>query len=60
MIRSDFPPDGSTYEGGKSDGWQYQVRFAGANLQATFDMIRTFLEDEGYEDVPLPADAKEL
>jgi hypothetical protein len=60
MIRSDFPPDGSTYEGGKSDGWQYQVRFAGANLQATFDMIRTFLEDEGYGDVPIPADAKEL
>ena len=60
MIRSDFPPDGSTYEGGKSDGWQYQVRFAGANLQATFDMIRTFLEEEGYADVPIPADAKEL
>ena len=60
MIRSDFPPDGSTYEGGKSDGWQYQVRFAGANLQATFDMIRTFLEEEGYADVLIPADAKEL
>jgi hypothetical protein len=59
MIRSDFPPDGSTYEGGKSDGWQYQVRFAGANLQSTFDMIRVFFEEEG-QDVPLPADAKEL
>jgi hypothetical protein len=60
MIRSDFPPDGSTYEGGKCDGWQYQVRFAGSNLQATFDMVRTFLEDEGFEDVPIPSDAKEL
>jgi hypothetical protein len=60
MIRFEFPPDGSTYEGGKSDGWQYQVRFAGANLQTTLDMIRVFLEDEGYADVPIPANAKEL
>jgi hypothetical protein len=60
MIRFDFPPDGSTYEGGKSDGWQYQVRFTGANLQTTLDMIRVFLADEGYADVPMPTTAKEM
>ncbi len=60
MIRDDFPPEGSTYEGGISDGWQYQIRFAGSNLQSSLDMIRTFLEEEGYADTPLPKTAAEL
>jgi hypothetical protein len=60
MIRDDFPPDGSTYEGGISDGWQYQIRFAGSNLQSTLDMVRTFLEEEGYADIPMPKTAEEL
>ena len=60
MIRDDFPPEGSTYEGGISDGWQYQIRFAGSNLQNSLDMVRAFLEEEGYADVPLPKTAHEL
>ena len=60
MIREEFPLEGSDYEGGKSDGWQYQVAFSGTNLQASYDMLRAFLSEEGYETVPLPRDAKEL
>jgi hypothetical protein len=57
MIKDEFPPEGSRYEGGISDGWQYQVRFRGANLQASLDMIKIFLQEEGFGDVPLPENA---
>ncbi len=60
MIREEFPLEGSNYEGGKSDGWQYQVAFSGTNLQASYDMLRDFLQQEGYEDVPLPLYAPDL
>ena len=60
MIREDFPPEGSLYQGGISDGWQYQTRFAGSKLQASLDMIRVFLDEEGYEDIPLPRTTEEL
>jgi hypothetical protein len=60
MIREDFPPTGSTHEGGLSDGWQYQIRFRGSNLQATFDMVKAFLTEQGYADLPLPKDSSEL
>lgn len=46
--------------GGLSDGWCYETAFAGATLQDSFEMVRQFLEEEGYEEVPLPADAEEL
>lgn len=60
MIKEDFPKEGSHYEGGISDGWQYQIKFAGTNLQASLDMIKSFLAEEGYEDVPIPQTADEL
>ena len=60
MIREDFPTAGSQYEGGVSDGWQYQVKFAGTNLQSSLNMIKAFLAEEGYADVPIPAIADEL
>ncbi len=60
MIKEEFPPAGSDYEGGTSDGWEYKVTFAGSTLAYSFEMIRQFLEEEGYGDVPLPASAKEL
>ncbi|MBL7817603.1 MAG: hypothetical protein JNL70_21535 [Saprospiraceae bacterium] len=60
MIREEFPVEGSHYQGGISDGWQYQIRFAGSKLQASLDMIRAFLDEEGYEDVPLPKTQDEL
>ena len=60
MIREEFPPENSPYQGGISDGWQYQIRFAGSKLQSTLDMIRVFLDEEGYEDIPLPRTSEEL
>lgn len=59
-IREDFPPEGSNYEGGQSDGWQYQVVFSGTNLQASLDMVKTFLQEQGFADIPLPKNAEEL
>lgn len=60
MIREEFPEDGSCYQGGISDGWQYQIRFAGSKLQSSLDMIRAFLDEEGYEHIPLPRTTAEL
>lgn len=59
-LREEFPPAGSDYMGGESDGWEYKTTFAGSNLENTYEMVRLFLEEEGYEDIPLPKDAKEL
>jgi hypothetical protein len=59
-LRSDFPEAGSTYLGGESDGWEYRSVFRGTTLQQTYDMLRRFLREEGYADLPLPANAEEL
>jgi hypothetical protein len=59
-MRQQFPPAGSDYLGGHSDGWEYRSVFGGSRLAYTFDMVRQFLRDEGYGDVPLPASADEL
>lgn len=60
MIKEDFPAEGSTYGGGISDGWQYQVKFAGTHLQGSLDMVKAFLDEEGYGDLPIPTSADEL
>lgn len=59
-MREQFPPAGSAYMGGSSDGWEYRTVFAGSKLTYTYDMVRQFLQEEGYGDVPLPASADEL
>lgn len=59
-IKATFPPAGSNYMDGESDGWEYRVVFSGSNLQVSYDMIRAFLEEEGYGDIPIPKDAEEL
>lgn len=46
--------------GGASDGWEYRTVFGGSRLAATYDMLRNFLNEEGYGDIPLPANADEL
>jgi hypothetical protein len=60
MIREEFPLSGSGYMGGSSDGWEYRTGFAGSNLQASYDMITSFLNEEGYQDVPVPKNAADL
>lgn len=59
-LREDFPPAGSDYLGGESDGYEYRTVFAGSNLETTFEMVRQFLKEEGYGDIPLPRNAEEL
>lgn len=59
-MREAFPEAGTEYLGGISDGWEYRTVFAGAKLASTYDMVKQFLQEEGYADVPIPAGAEEL
>jgi hypothetical protein len=59
-LREEFPEPGSDYMGGTSDGYEYTTIFAGSRLQTSYDMVRQFLKEEGYGEVPLPKDAEEL
>lgn len=59
-MREQFPAAGTDYLGGTSDGWEYRSVFTGSKLSYTYDMIRQFLQDEGYGDIPLPETAEDL
>ncbi len=59
-MREQFPPAGADYMGGTSDGWEYRSVFGGAKLAYTYEMVKQFLREEGYGDVPLPASVDEL
>ena len=59
-LREEFPPAGSDYLGGQSDGYEYRTTFSGSNLEQSFEMIKQFLQEEGYEDLPIPKNAEEL
>jgi hypothetical protein len=59
-LREAFPPLGSNYLDGESDGYEYRTVFAGASLKHSYDMIRQFLKEEGYADIPLPRTVEEL
>jgi len=59
-IRTHFPEAGSDYLGGHSDGWEYRTVFAGGRLATSYDMVLQFLEEHGYSDVRVPADADEM
>lgn len=59
-LRTDFPKCGEEYLGGTSDGYCYQTCFAGANLDQILGLIRDFLKEEGYGELPLPNGAEEL
>ncbi|MBI1224123.1 MAG: hypothetical protein GC192_02700 [Bacteroidetes bacterium] len=59
-LRANFPISESSYQGGTSDGYCYQCCFAGATLEHCLAMIREFLKEEGFGELPLPKDAAEL
>ncbi|MEL6971647.1 MAG: hypothetical protein AAFZ63_02440 [Bacteroidota bacterium] len=59
-MRNAFPRAGDDYSGGQSDGKVYEAVFAGRTLEDTYAMIKSFLREEGYIDVPLPAGVAEL
>lgn len=59
-LRASFPTSTGEYNGGTSDGYCYQSSFAGATLEQCLSMIREYLKEEGYGELPLPKDAEEL
>jgi hypothetical protein len=59
-MRVQFPEAGSNYLGGISDGWEYRTAFTGSRLAFTYEMLKQFLVEEGYADIPLPETAAEL
>lgn len=59
-MREQFPPAGTEYMGGSSDGWEYRSVFAGAKLAYTYEMVKQFLREEGYGEVPLPDSVEDL
>ena len=59
-IREEFPDAESNYQEGESDGIKYTLVFNGITLENSYNMIKAFLEEEGYEDIPLPKDILEL
>jgi hypothetical protein len=60
-LRKEFPPAGNpSYLDGECDGWEYKISFRGSTLEKSYAMVRAFLEEEGYEDVPIPRNAEEL
>ncbi|OAV46012.1 hypothetical protein A3850_018945 [Lewinella sp. 4G2] len=59
-LRYNFPAAGPVAEGGTSDGYCYRISFAAGRLDRTYALIVTFLEEQGYRGLPLPADVAEL
>jgi hypothetical protein len=59
-LRESFPAAGSEYLGGESDGYEYRTAFSGSSLRSSYEMVKSFLAEEGYEDVPIPANVEEL
>ncbi len=59
-LRDNFPSSDSEYLGGQSDGYEYKTIFAGSSPEQSYEMVRQFLREEGYKDVPIPKDFKEL
>jgi hypothetical protein len=60
-LRYNFPAAGEMVEGGSSaDGHCYRVVFAAGRLERSFEMVKAFLEEQGYGELPLPRHAEEL
>lgn len=59
-LRDEFPPAGTEYLGGHSDGLVYRTAFTAKTIEQAYEMVRRFLVEEGYGDVPLPEDAATL
>lgn len=59
-IKALFPPVGSDYQGGTSNGSVYRLTFAAAHLKDSYAMVVEFLKEEGFSDLPLPQTASEL
>jgi hypothetical protein len=59
-LRTEFPVEPGEYEDGSSDGYCFHTCFSGATLEQSLGMVREFLKETGYGELPLPANAEEL
>ncbi|MEM9261633.1 MAG: hypothetical protein AAGA62_18475, partial [Bacteroidota bacterium] len=59
-IRYNFPAAGEKYEGGTSDGYCYQITFSTGKLDNTYALVKAFLQEQGYGQVPVPQNASDL
>ena len=59
-LRDNFPPAGKSFEGGYSDGYCFRLDFRSSNPDRCLSMIRLFLEEQGYGELPMPGDYSEL
>lgn len=59
-MREQFPEAGSNYLFGSCDGWEYRTTFTGSRLTYAYDMLKQFLVEEGYGDVPIPESVADL
>lgn len=60
MIKNNFPAEMQRYRDGQSDGWIYHVDFCADSDEEVLNAVRTFLDEEGYSDVPLPPSPERL
>ena len=60
VIRHSFPKAGEEREGGASDGYCFSITFAAGKLEKSYELVRSFLREQGYAGVPLPKSAEEL
>ena len=59
-LRESFPAAGSDYLGGASDGYEYHTTFSGSSLRKSYDMVKSFLQEEGYGDIPIITNSERL
>ena len=59
-LSTHFPAAGQHYEGGYSDGYCYRVVFSSGRFESSFNLLREFLWEEGFKEIPLPRDTEEL
>ena len=54
MIKNNFPKNMEEYKGGKSDGWCFRIDLWAETENKVIEMIKEFLNNEGYSDIPIP------
>lgn len=59
-LRRNFPQAGEEFLGEPCDGYVYRTLFSGSSAESTLSMIRTFLYEQGYDEIPLPKCMEEL
>ena len=59
-LRNNFPKKDEEYLGVTTDGWEYTTSFTSSSLQDSYQMLQRFLNQEGYQDIPLPKSIEEL